>query len=141
MCVRGRPHTVFTRSLYLVALFSAWAVVVRAQAPPPPAHIAFAEGSTSLDREGQAQPATAGVPFLSGDRLRTTVGRIEVLFPDGSALEIDEYSSVDLLSPTLLRVTGGRIMLIVAGADDPASALRYQIDTPVASAITDGPGE
>ena len=84
---------------------------------------------------------TAGVPFLPGDRLRTTGGRIEVLFPDGSALEIDEYSSVDLLSPTLLRVTSGRIMLIVSGAEDPASAIRYQVDTPVASTSTDGPGE
>ncbi len=109
--------------------------------PSPPAHIAFAEGSASLDREGQSQPVTAGLPFLVGDRLRTTDGRIEVLFPDGSALDIDEYSSVDLLSPTLLRVTGGRIMLIVAGAEDPAGALRYQVDTPVASASTDGPGE
>ena len=113
----------------------------RSRTPAPPAHIAFAEGSASLDREGQAQPVTAGLPFLVGDRLRTTGGRVEVLFPDGSALDIDEYSSVDLLSPTLLRVSGGRIMLIVAGAEDPAGALRYQVDTPVASASTDGPGE
>lgn len=141
MRVSGRPSTVLTRSLYLLVLFSAWPAVVRAQDSAPPAHIAFAEGSASLDREGQAQPATAGVPFLAGDRLRTTGGRIEVLFPDGSALEIDEYSSVDLLSATLLRVTGGRIMLIVSGAEDQASALRYQVDTPVASASTDGPGE
>ncbi len=90
---------------------------------------------------GRRKPVTAGVPFLVGDRLRTTGGRVEVLFPDGSALDIDEYSVVDLLSPTLLRVTGGRIMLIVPGVEDPASALRYQVDTPVASASTDGPGE
>ena len=97
-------------------------MVAHAQDSAPPAHIAFAEGTASLDREGQAQTVTAGLPFLVGDRLRTAGGRIEVLFPDGSALDIDEYSSVDLLSPTLLRVTGGRIMLIVPGAEDPASA-------------------
>ena len=32
-------------------------------------------------------------------------------------------------------------MLIVTGANDPAAAVRYQIDTPVASVRTDGPGE
>ena len=116
-------------------------MAAHAQDSAPPAHIAFAEGTASLDREGQAQTVTAGLPFLVGDRLRTTGGRVEVLFPDGSALDIDEYSVVDLLSPTLLRVTGGRIMLIVPGVEDPASALRYQVDTPVASASTDGPGE
>jgi hypothetical protein len=141
MRVPGRPSTVITRSLYVVVLFSAWAGVVRAQDAAPPAHIAFAEGSASLDREGQSQPVTGGVPFLVGDRLRTSGGRVEVLFPDGSALDIDEYSSVELLSPTLLRVTDGRVMLIVAGAGDPAGAVRYQVDTPVASASTDGPGE
>jgi len=141
MRVCGRPSTVITPSLYLCALFASWAAVARAQDAAPPAHIAFAEGNASLDREGQAQPVTSGLPFLPGDRLRTTGGRIEVLFPDGSALDIDEYSSVDLLSPTLLRVTDGRIMLLVSGAENPAGALRFQVDTPVASANTDGPGE
>jgi hypothetical protein len=127
--------------LYAVALLLAWPAVLGAQDAPPPPHIAFVEGGASLDREGQTQPATAGVPFLIGDRLRTAAGRVEVLFPDGSALEVDQYSTIEVLSPTLLRATGGRVMLIVAGAEDPASAVRYQIDTPVASASTDGPGE
>ncbi len=136
-----RPSSVITRGVSLAFFLSAWALAAHAQDFAPPAHIAFAEGTASLDREGQAQTVTAGVPFLVGDRLRTAEGRVEVLFPDGSALDIDEYSAVELLSPTLLRVTGGRIMLTVPGAEDPASALRYQLDTPVASASTDGPGE
>jgi hypothetical protein len=106
-----------------------------------PAHIAYVEGNVLLDREGQSQPATFGLPFLPGDRVRSTAGRIEILFPDGSALHVDDYSSVELLADTLLRLTDGRILLIVAGATDPASALSFQIDTPAASAFTDGPGE
>ena len=136
-----RSSAVITRGLCLAVVLSLWAVAARSQDPDPPAHIAFAEGTASLEREGQAQTVTVGLPFLVGDRLRTAGGRVEILFPDGSALDIDEYSAVDLLSPTLLRVTGGRIMLLVSGAQDPASALRYQVDTPVASASTDGPGE
>jgi hypothetical protein len=106
-----------------------------------PAHIAFVDGLASLEREAQTDQAAAGMPLVPGDRLRTDSGRVEVLFPDGSALDVDEYASIDLQSPTLLRVTAGRVMLTVAGVNSPAAAIRYQIDTPVASAMTDGPGE
>jgi len=106
-----------------------------------PAHIDFVDGHASLEREGQLEPVDAGMLFITGDRLRTTTGRVEVIFPDGSVLDVDEYSSVDLQDSALLRLTGGRLLLTVAGADDPARAALYQIDTPVASATTDGPGE
>src|SRR5437879_6727373 len=106
-----------------------------------PAHVAFVDGLASLEREAQTDQAAAGTPLVPGDRLRTDNGRVEVLFPDGSALDVDEYASVDLQSPALLRVTAGRVMLTVAGAHNPSAAIRYQIDTPVASAVTDGPGE
>ena len=94
-----------------------------------------------LESEGQAQSAAAGEPFLPGDRLRTTRGRVEVLFPDGSALDLDQFGVLDLQSPMLFRLTEGRVMLVVAGSSDPSRTVRYQIDTPVASATTNGPGE
>ena len=78
---------------------------------------------------------------MPGDHLRTTTGRVDVLFPDGTALDVDEHSAVDLQSPTLIRLTAGRVILTVWGASDPASAVRYQIDTPAASAWTGGAGE
>ena len=131
------PPAILSISLY--ALASAPAAL--AQDAAPPAHVAFVDGVATLEREGQTQQAVAGAAFIPGDRLRTATGRVEVLFPDGSALDIDEYASVDLQAETLLRLAAGRIMLIVAGANDPAAALRYQIDTPVATAFTDGPGE
>ena len=47
-----------------------------------------------------------------------------MLFPDGTALDLDENSSIELQSPTLLRlVTGRPHPLTVAGAADPASAV------------------
>ena len=107
----------------------------------PPAYVAYVDGTVTLEREAVAEPATTGVPFLPGDRLLSTTGRAEVLFPDGSTLHVDEYSSVELLGRALLRLTDGRILLLVAGVEDPSRAIRFQVDTPVASAATDGPGE
>src|SRR5437667_2563699 len=57
--------------------------------PSAPAHLAFVEGDALLDREDRTEAATGSVPFVPGDRLRTQAGRAEVLFPDGSALEVD----------------------------------------------------
>ena len=79
--------------------------------------------------------------LLPGDRLRTSAGRAEILFPDGSSLAIDEHTVLDLLDRALLRLTAGRTRLTVPGAADPAAALRYQIDTPSSSVSTEGPGE
>jgi uncharacterized protein DUF6600 len=106
-----------------------------------PAQIAFVDGLVWLEREGQTEQATAGTPLVAGDSLRTDSGRVDVLFPDGSALDVDEHAAVDLQSPTLLRITAGRVLLTVAGVNNPSAATPYQIDTPVASAMTDGPGE
>jgi uncharacterized protein DUF6600/FecR-like protein len=128
--------------LYLIAALLVAPAYARAQsANQAPAHIDFVEGTATLEREGQADPAAPGVPFVPGDRVRTAGGRVEILFPDGTVLDVDEYTSLDLQSPTLLRATEGRLLLNVAGASNPSTAIRYQIDTPIASATTDTPGE
>ena len=54
-----------------------------------PAHLAYVDGAATLEREGQTETAVSGMPFVPGDRLLTTRGRIEVLFSDGTALAID----------------------------------------------------
>jgi uncharacterized protein DUF6600/FecR-like protein len=108
-------------------------------APPP--HLAIVDGTVTLDREDVTEPATGGVPMVPGDRLRTERGRAELLFPDGSALDLDEYTTIELEGPTLMRMTSGRVILFAAGSSNPATALQFQIDTPVASAQTDAPGE
>src|SRR5581483_7332346 len=106
----------------------------------PPAHVAVVDGVATLEREDQRQTAAPGMPYLPGDRIRTERGRVEVLFPDGSALDVDESSSVDLQDVGLLRVIGGRVLLTVAGGSG-SLATRYQIETPSGSAAVDGPGE
>ena len=119
--------------------------IVRAQEPPnaeaSPAYIAVVDGAATLERDGVAQAAAVNEPFVPGDRIRTAAGRVEVLFPDGTALDVDEHSAVDLQALHLIRLGAGRILLIVARGSDPSVDLRYQVDTPAASARIDGPGE
>ena len=141
------PTLVVRRVVLGVALLGAslaWAPAVETQesaSADAPAHLAYLDGTVTLERDGAVDVATVNEPIIPGDRLRTTAGRLELLFPDGSALALDENSSLDMLSPTLVRLIAGRATLIVAGASDPPAAVRYQIDTPVASVRIDGPGE
>jgi hypothetical protein len=106
-----------------------------------PAHLSAVDGAATLEREDTREAAAAGVPFMPGDRIATDGGRVEVLFPDGSTLAVDEYSVVDLQADALLRLVSGRVLLVVAGAGDPSRAARYQIDTPIASITSAGAGE
>jgi len=91
------------------------------------AHIAMVDGAATIARDGRVMPATVDAPFVPGDRLQTTAGRVEVIFPDGTLLDVDEQSVVDLESPTVLHVIMGRVHLIVSPDADPASAGRYRI--------------
>ncbi len=91
----------------------------RAQAAPgraqnlpldsPPAHLAVVDGIASLERDGSgAQPAAEGMPFVPGDRLRTERGRVELLFPDGTALDLDEFTVLELSAIDRLQLFEGR---------------------------------
>ena len=108
---------------------------------PPLAHVSHVDGTATLDREAQAEPLTAGIPLLPGDRIRTDAGRVEVLFADGSALHLDESTTADVLARDLVRLLDGRVFLLAAGGRDPAQAQRYQVDAPAASVQTNWPGQ
>ncbi len=108
---------------------------------PPPAHLAAVDGAATLTRENLTEQVAPGLPLVPGDALRTDRGRAHVLFPDGSTLDLDEHSALDFLSPTVFRLTRGRLLLLAAGVDDPASASRFAIHTPSASVDSHGPGE
>jgi hypothetical protein len=121
-----------------------------AQAQEPPAHIATVEGAVSIDRQNDTVNAVAGEPLVAGDRMRTGSGRAEVWFPDGSTLDLDAFTTAELQSNGLVRLTSGRVILVVArevGAartgtgQDAYQPGSYQIDTPAGSAVMNGPGE
>ena len=54
-----------------------------------PAHIAVVDGTATIERDGRVETAEENILLLAGDRLRTERGRVEVLFADGSALDLD----------------------------------------------------
>jgi hypothetical protein len=111
-----------------------------------PAHVAHVDGAVTLEREGRAETSPLNMPLLSGDRLRTVDGRVEVLFADGSTLHLDMRSTIDVQSDDLVRLTEGRLRLNIVGPLDadrggPAGAVSYRIDSPAGSARITQPGE
>jgi uncharacterized protein DUF6600/FecR-like protein len=90
-----------------------------------PAHIAVVDGTATIERDGRVETAVENIMLLAGDRLRTERGRVEVLFADGSALDLDHSTRVDLLSDSLVRLLDGRIRLTIARTTD---AIDYRVD-------------
>jgi hypothetical protein len=148
LTMRGRLLLTFILAalVYPAALY--------AQASPPesdavaPAHVAHVEGTASLEREGRAENSPLNMPLLSGDRLRTADGRLEVLFADGTTLHLDNRSTIDVQSDELVRLTDGRLRLNIPGALDRGRDRRltdgmvsYRIDSPAGSARITQPGE
>jgi hypothetical protein len=130
----------------LPVLFSAFVCSVgigaaHAQTASPPAHLAVVDGTATLDRDGQSEPAVANMPIVAGDRVSTTTGRVEVLFPDGVALDVDEYAVVDFESERHLRLLAGRAILVVPSETYVDATWPYEIDTAVNAIVTGGPGK
>ena len=103
-----------------------------------PAHVAVVDGIATIERDGRAEPAVSGEPVLAGDRILTGRGRVRVLFGDGSVLELDEASSVDLQSDGLARLLGGRVRITIAR---DAREVDYRVDTAAGQVAILGPGE
>ncbi len=108
-------------------------------APPPPAHISGASGTTQLEREGAVEEATSGMPLLVGDRVRTEAGTVDITWQDGSVLRLERYTEVDLLSTSMVRVPRGQLTVNVAPTPD--AGLRLQVDAPGASVRFQREGE
>jgi Family of unknown function (DUF6600)/FecR protein len=103
-----------------------------------PAHLSVVDGTATLEREGRVDPAEPNQILLAGDRLRTDRGRVEILFEDGSALDIDQNSSLDLLSDSLVRLLQGRIRVTLARATNSGD---YRIDSVAGTAWLRTAGE
>jgi uncharacterized protein DUF6600/FecR-like protein len=103
-----------------------------------PAHIAVVDGTATLDRDGRSEKAEENTVLLAGDRLRTERGRVEVLFADGSALDLDQNTRIDLLSDSLVRLLSGRIRLTIARS---TSSIDYRIDAPPGTVAINAAGD
>ena len=107
-----------------------------AQNDVPPAYVAVLDGDVTLIRDGQPSPAPVNMPVVAGDRLVTAAGGAEVLFPDGTALDMDQGTVSDFTSvggDVLVRLSAGRVVLVVPPGPSPAA--HYRIDTPSGSVV------
>src|SRR5262249_4971820 len=88
-----------------------------------PAHISFVQGFVTVAHgDADSEPAVLNMPVVQGDRVITgSNGRAEITLPDGSAIEIDPASDVEMLGPTRVRVHAGTIEHRAAAPIDPRS--------------------
>jgi hypothetical protein len=107
------------RVAFAAALWVALSSPALAQDQPPPAYLAVVEGVATLERNGESEPAVRDMPFVEGDRLRTENGRVEIQFPDGTAIEVAEYSLVEAVTPTRVRLLAGTMDHIQRAAAAP----------------------
>ncbi len=103
-----------------------------------PAHFTRVDGQVTLVRDGRLEPAEANQILLAGDRLRTAGGRVQILFADGSTLAVDENTTLDLLSDSLVRLIDGRLFLTMPRT---AGDLDYRVDTAAGFAEIRSAGE
>jgi hypothetical protein len=101
-----------------------------------PANLSHVEGGVDVIHEGVAERATVPLMLLEGDIVRTGNGRAEIVFADGSLLHLSHETQIEFLSPSRLRLLGGRIAMRVS-----AATTAYAIDTPASSVILDARGE
>ncbi len=127
------------RVLVLSASVALLPTAARAQDVPPP-YVAVLDGQASLIHGDQSDNIFVNAPLVAGDRLETASGRVDILFPDGTTLDLDESSRLDIESPTLFRLMAGQLLLTVGGVPGAARGVPYQVDTPQASIATAGPG-
>ena len=72
---------------------TAYAQQTISAAPPPPAHLAFVDGSVDVIQDGVSARAEPPTLLNDGDTVRTAYGRAEIVFADGSLLHLDRDTS------------------------------------------------
>jgi len=102
-----------------------------------PAHVAVVDGPATLERDGYVEELEPNTVLVAGDRLRTDLGRVEVLFGDGTVLDLDRFTSVDVMADSLLRLLDGRVRLVVTRT----TGTQYRIDASGGSAVIRTAGE
>ena len=99
-----------------------------AQTAPPP-HLSVLEGQAVVVRGADREAAIANTPLALGDRLEVDAGRAEVLLGDGSALHLDERTTIDINGDQVVRLFGGRVIVMA----ERGAAGMLQIDAAPAS--------
>ena len=121
----------------IVVLLIAPAPSLAQSSETPPAHVSYADGTVIVEHDATSEEVEANTPLLTGDRIRTEAGRAEITFGDGSLVHLDERTTLDLLSDSLVRLLAGRVTLVTGSG----LAGQFQLDAAAASVRTLSPGE
>jgi Family of unknown function (DUF6600)/FecR protein len=130
----------FLASCFIVVVGCA-TTAAPARAQDAPGHVTAVDGNAWIDGEVDTIDATPGEVVTAGDRIRTASGRVEVRFADGTALALDDETELEVQSPTLFRLTSGRLWLVVPRSASSLQSEARQIDTPLGSVVVREPGE
>ncbi len=88
-------------------------------------------------RADEQRPLQIGMPLTTGDRLGTSLGRVEIALDGGVLLHLDHHTSIDLLADDPVRMLDGRLRVTV----DVGSGARPRIDTPETQVVVREAGE
>jgi hypothetical protein len=135
---RRSPLPQFVVALAAAILMAASPEAGRAQSidQTAPSHLAIVDGEVTLDRNAESAPGDVGMPVVPGDRVRTSRGRAEIVTGDGSRVDLDEYSTLEIKDADQFRLDAGRVRVEIV----PDAAVRYQVDTEAATARLNGAG-
>lgn len=105
--------------------------------------VASFTGQAEVGREGQWLPAETGMPVRLGDQLRTTDGRLKVVFQDDSVLNLGENTTItvddQVFQPqqgtfkSLMKLIRGKVRATV-GSYYQQTGAAYEVETPTAVA-------
>jgi hypothetical protein len=125
----------WTFGLALLALSGLTSPAFAQASNAPTAHVAYVDGRVIVEHDTTAEDGIGDTPLSPGDRVRTEAGRAEILTEDGSVIDLDEDTTIDLQSDGLFRLMAGRVVVVSSGS----TAL--QVDTPAAAVFINEPGE
>ncbi len=85
------------------------------------AHFSHVEGDvTRLHRFASAVARQGGV-LAAGDRVQTSIGRAEMRFADGSVMELDRHTLIEITAGAAFRLLDGRVSLRTTAASSAAT--------------------
>src|SRR5690606_10613506 len=108
-------------------------------------HISRVNGEgAAIQRDLEEGEAVPGEHLAFGDRVTTGNAQVQLVWSDGTVVGLDRESSLAVLSPTLMALTTGRVLIVTPAAateplrvDTPAGSLAVSPGTEVRASIRD----
>lgn len=104
----------------------------------PLPHVSRLNGTGAMvQRDTEEADVVAGEHLAFGDRITTGDAQVQVIWSDGSLVSLDRRASLAVLSPDLLALTEGRLLVVSARQADVPLRLDLPAGTVIISAGTE----